>query len=202
MERALGRIQMSGREKAETCVSRKKDLTGRLQRTGMGTRPLFALAGLTLSAAWALSGCGGIFAWPFSAGTYSGGVPCTISIVDPPGSAASEDFTSAITLTIDADGRISINGVELVVGAEVVRSIPTADLAFEVTKITRQWHVLTVEYAPRPTLPGITVEGQLVETYRWDAGSIRASAQADLLVTDVTGTTAFAVDCEGELTAQ
>jgi hypothetical protein len=105
-------------------------------------------------------------------------------------------------LTIDTDGNFSVNGVEIVVGAEVVRSTPTADLAFEVTKVTSHWRVVTVEYAPRPTLPGITVEGTLVETYRWHAGSIFASAQADLLVTDVSGTATFTVDCEGTLTAQ
>jgi len=167
------------------------------------TRPrLFVLAALILAVPLALGGCGAIFGPPFAPGTYVGDGPCTISIADPPGSAASEVFTSAVTLTIDADGRISVNGVELVVGAEVVRSIPTADLTFEVTKVTRHWHVLTVEYAPRPTLAGITVEGKLVETYRRHAGSILVSAQADLLVTDVSGTATFTVDCEGVLTAQ
>ena len=125
-----------------------------------------------------------------------------MDVVDPFGSAAQDEFTSAVTLTVDAEGRFGLNGVELVVGAEVIRSTPTADLAFEVTKVTRQWHVLTVEYAPRPTLMGITVDGELVETYRWHAGSILAAAQADLLVTDVTGTGSFTVDCEGVLTAQ
>ena len=80
--------------------------------------------------------------------------------------------------------------------------MPTADLAFEITKITRQGRVLTVEYVPRPTLVGITVEGELVETYRWHVGSIRAAAQADLLVTDVSGTTSFTVNCAGAMTAQ
>jgi hypothetical protein len=163
---------------------------------------LFALGGLTLSAAWALSGCGGIFAWPFTAGTYIGDLPCTMDVVDPSGAAAQDEFTSAITLTIDADGRFSLNDVEIVVGAEVVRSTPTADLTFEITNVTRHWHVLTVEYASRPTLPGITIEGELVETYRWHAGSILASAQADLLLMDVLGTATFTVDCEGVLTAQ
>jgi len=149
-----------------------------------------------------LGGCGGIFAWPFASGTYVGEGPCTLRVVDPAGTEGEQDFTAPITLTVDADGNFSINGVEIVVGAEVVRSTPTADLAFEVTKVTSHWHVVTVEYAPRPTLPGISVEGQLVETYRWDAGSILATAQADLLVTDVSDTTAFTVNCEGALTAQ
>ena len=125
-----------------------------------------------------------------------------MDVVDPFGSAAQDEFTSAVTLTVDAEGRFGLNGVELVVGAEVIRSTPTADLAFEITNITTQWRVLTVEYAPRPTLPGITVEGELVETYRWDAGSVLAAAQTDLLVTDVTGAASFTVDCEGVLTAQ
>jgi hypothetical protein len=125
-----------------------------------------------------------------------------MDVVDPSGNPGEDEFTSAATLAIDADGRISINGVELVVGAEVLRSIPTADLAFEVTKITRVGWVVTVEYFPRPTLVGITVEGKLVETYRWHAGSVIASAQADLLLTDVSGTATFTVDCEGALTAE
>jgi len=125
-----------------------------------------------------------------------------MAVVDPSGKAGQDEFTSAITLTVDEDGNFFVNDVEIVVGAEVVRSTPTADLAFEVTKITPQWRVLTVEYAPRPTLVGITVDGKLVETYRWDAGSVLASAQADLLLTDVTGTATFTVDCEGVLTAQ
>jgi hypothetical protein len=201
MERALGRIRMTGGEKGETCVSRRSNSTCRQQEWGVLARRLLVLAALIFAVSLALGGCGGIFAWPFSAGTYFGDLPCTMDVVDPFGSAAQDEFTSEVTLTVDAEGRFSLNGVELVVGAEVIRSTPTADLAFEVTKVTRQWHVLTVEYAPGPTLVGITVDGELVETYRWHAGSVLAAAQADLLVTDVTGTATFTVDCEGALTA-
>jgi hypothetical protein len=149
-----------------------------------------------------LAGCGMIFGPPFTTGSYAADVPCMIRIVDATGTAGEEEFSTPTTLAIDADGKFSIDGVELVVGQQVVRSIPTADLAFEITKVTRRCRLLTVEYAPRPTLEGITVEGRLVETYRWRNDSIRASAEADLLVTDVSGATTFTVNCAGVLSAQ
>lgn len=183
-------------------MSRQSNLTCRQQERGVLARRLIALAALTLVVPLALNGCGGILAWPFTAGTYSGDVPCTMDVVGPSGAAGQDEFTSEVTLTVNTEGRFNLNGVELVVGAEVVRSIPTADLSFEITKITRDGRVLTVEYAPRPTLVGITVEGELVETYRWHAGSIRAAAQTELLLTDVTGTTAFTVNCDGVLTGR
>ena len=165
-------------------------------------RRVFALAALTCTAGWIVTGCGGIFGTPFPPGTYTGDVPCTIRVVDPSGSAAEEPFTASTTMTIDAEGRFSINSDELTVGGELLRSIPTADLAFEITNVTRSRRVLTVVYDPRPTLAGITVEGELVETYRWHAGSILASARADLLVTDAGGTSTFTVQCDGTLVAQ
>ena len=165
-------------------------------------RRVFALAALTCTAAWIVTGCGGIFGTPLPPGTYTGDVPCTIRVVDPSGSAAEEPFTASTTVTIDAEGRLSINGDKLTVGGEVLRSIPTADLAFEVAEITRERQALTVVYDPRPTLVGITVEGELVETYRWRAGSIRASARADLPVTDAGGTSTFTVQCDGTLVAE
>ena len=125
-----------------------------------------------------------------------------IRVVDATGTAGEDEFSTPVTLTIDADGALSTDGVELVVGQRVVRSIPTADLAFEITKVTRRGCLLTVEYAPRPTLEGITVEGRLIETYRWRNDSIRASAEADLVVTDVSGEATFTVNCAGVLSAQ
>ncbi|MDO8630610.1 MAG: hypothetical protein Q7R41_08950 [Phycisphaerales bacterium] len=159
-----------------------------------------------VAVAWAIplvmTGCGMIFGLPFTAGSYVADVPCTIRVADATGTTVGEDeFSAPTTLTIDADGALSVNGVELVVGRQVVRSIPTADLAFEITKVTRRCRTLTVEYIPRPTLVGILVEGRLVETYRWRNDSIRASAEADLVVTDVSGETTFTVNCAGVLSA-
>ena len=143
---------------------RQSNLKDGLWPRGMFGRRLFVLAALILAVPPALSGCGGIVGRPFAAGTYSGDLPCAMEVEDPSGASAQDEFTSAITLTVDEEGGISLNDVEIVVGAEVVRSVPTADLSLEVTKVTHHWHVLTVEYSPRPTLPGITVEGTLVET--------------------------------------
>jgi len=165
-------------------------------------RRVFAFAALTCAAAWIVTGCGGIFGTPFPPGTYTGDVPCTIRVVDPSGTAAEEPFTAPTTVTIDADGRFTINGDELTVGGEVLRSIPTADSAFEIAEITGERQALTVVYDPHPSLVGITVEGELVETYRWHAGSILASARADLLVTDASGTSTFTVQCDGTLVAE
>ena len=165
-------------------------------------RRVFAFAALSCTVASIVTGCGGIFGTPFPPGTYTGDASCTIRVVDPSGTAAEEPFTAPTAMTIDAEGRFSINGDELTVGAQVLRSIPTADLAFEITNVTRSRRVLTVAYAPRPTLIGVTVEGELVETYHWHTGSIRASAQADLLVTDAGGTSTFTVQCDGTLVAE
>ena len=165
------------------------------------TLRVFAFAALASTALWCLTGCG-ILGNSFAPGTYAADVPCTIRVVGPSGVLGEEPFTAATTLTIDADGGFSVNGDELVVGGQVLRSIPTADLAFEITKITRGWHALTVVYDPRPTLPGITIGGELVKTYRWQRGSIRAFAQAVLPVTDASGTSTFTVHCEGVLVAR
>jgi len=105
-------------------------------------------------------------------------------------------------MTIDEEGGIQINESELVVGQEVVRSIPTADLAFEVVAITRMGSLLSVEYEPRPTLPGITIEGELRETYRSESGSIHVESRADLLITDVSTVTTFTADCQGNLVVE
>ena len=90
-ERAFDRIEMTKRKKVEACVSRQKDRRCGVRSGGVPTRRLFALGGLTLSAAWALSGCGGIFARPFTAGTYVGDLPCTLSVVDPSGATGEQD---------------------------------------------------------------------------------------------------------------
>lgn len=171
----------------------------------MDMRPrLLALAVMNLAAGGMATGCGWIFDPQFVPGTYLGEGPCLLGVVNPSGAEEQQEFTTSTTMTIDEEGGFSVDGVELVVGAEVLRSTPTVDLAFEITKIARRGSILMVEYIPRPNpfFVGIAVEGMLVETYRWHAGSIRAAGHADLLVTDVSGTSTFTVNCEGVLTAR
>ncbi len=170
---------------------------------GRGARgrplPVAALAVITLSA---LGGCGWFVEMPFAPGTYTGDLPCTLNVMNASGMESAEVFTTPATLTVDAEGGFSVDGVKVIVGEEVVRSIPSADLAFEITSVARTGCVLTVVYEPRPTLVGISVEGELVETYIWRMGSIRLSAQAELLITDVSGASTLTADCAGTLTAQ
>jgi len=136
---------------------------------------------------------------PFSPGTYSADVSCTLRAVVDAETAGEEPFDSSITLVIDSDGLFMINGEAVVVGGTVLRAIPTADLAFEVIEVLRSGSLVTVRYEPRPTLPGITVQGELIETYRWLAGTIEMTARADLELTDISSTTGLTVDCQGVL---
>ena len=149
-----------------------------------------------------LAGCDLVLGGAFAPGTYTGDLACRIIVVDPSGAEAQDSFPSTMTLTIDEAGTLSVNGVELIVGNEVTRSIPTADLTFEITEVTRGLGRVGVSYEPRPTLPGITVEGELFEDYRWRAGLIRAFGHTDLIVTDVSGDAAFQIECSGTLTAE
>lgn len=173
----------------------------KMMRPGFSRILQFRAVGAIAVAAGLSPGCG-LFCSPFVAGEYGADLPCTLDVVDPTGATASEPFTSANTVKIDASGRFLVNDVELAVGREVLRSTPTVELAFEVTKLTRRCNQLTVTYEPRPSLPGITVEGQLVETYRGNAGSILVSARADLTVLDASGTSEFGVQCDGVLEAK
>ncbi len=158
------------------------------------------LATLTLSMclAWSVTSCGALTA-PFQPAVYEGDVHCTVYITDAAGATAHAPVITPVQLTIESNGGIAIDGVEVVEGAEVVRSIPTADLAFEIVEVTHVRRRLTVRYEPRPTLPGIAVEGELVEEYHWRALGIDAAAQANLLIHDVSGTTTLVADCGGRL---
>jgi len=144
-------------------------------------------------------GCQWLIRSSFPAGVYVGDIPCGIDVVTADGEPGHDDFTSPITLEIAADGAIFINGDEIVVGARTTRSLPNADLEFEVTDVDRQSDSITITYAPRPSLPGITADGELVEEYIWHAGQVLASANADLTITDVDGPNQFTIECDGTL---
>ena len=149
------------------------------------------------------SGCGIILGPVFAPGTYTGAPDCSLHIVDPTGAEGDDEFSETTTLIVGSSHDFSINGVEVAVGQQVVRSISSADLAFEITRVTRIGGVMwTVEYEPRPTLPGISVGGQLVETYQWMDGRIEVSADADLVITDVSGESSLTAHCRGVLTGQ
>lgn len=146
-------------------------------------------------------GCdGGLFPILFS-GTYEADVPCTLTAANSEGVEEELDFEQPIRLRLERDGTVWINNVEIVVGAEVVRSIPTADLAFEVVAVGRTEEGITITYEPRPSLTGITAEGELVESYVWlpAGGAILAIASADLMLTDIEQTVTFVIGCQGAL---
>lgn len=156
-----------------------------------------ALLGLCL-----LPGCGGILVSWFIPGTYSGEIPCTLRVEDESGEANEREFTASLTMTVAANRSIEINDVPVAIGEEVVRSLPEADLAFEINHISQVGNNLSIEYLPRPSLVGISVEGLLTETYQQRASSIDVTAQADLEITDVEMTILLTVTCEGTLTPQ
>lgn len=160
-----------------------------------------ALLVLAIPLAGTFAGCG-LFGTAFVPGDYAGNVPCTIDATNPDGETGSDDFDSATTLTVSETGAISVNGVELAVGNQVVFSIPTADLSFEVTDVARLRGSIVVTYEPRPTLTGIAVEGELTQTFVARDGRIDVSSQTALVLTDVSGDSELSVDCAGSLEAQ
>lgn len=113
-----------------------------------------------------------------------------------------DEFSQAAQATVGDDGTLTVNGETIVVGAEVTRSIPTADLAFTVTTIRRGLGGMHVEYAPRPTLPGITVEGVLTEMFGAVSGALLVEAVSSLELGDVDGVRPFEVRCAGRLPRQ
>ncbi len=165
-------------------------------RASLGTLGLTVFSLIVLSL---VSGCGLIFAPPFAPGTYSNDVACIIRAEGESGTAGEEAFDSPISLVINEDGSFEINGEPVIVGNQVLRAIPTADLSFEVIEILRSFWDVTIRYEPRPTLQGITVQGELVETYHWRDGKIELVAKTDLELTDISTTTRFTVDCMGTL---
>ncbi len=159
----------------------------------------FGLLAATMSF---VPGCGLFLSNALMPGTYAGDLACVIRVTDASGAEAEEEFTSSPTVTVGEDGGITVDGVRLAVGASVTRAIPNADLAFEVTRIRDGFRRVVVRFAPRPTLPGITVEGELREIYRRDADAIQVTAGALLNVGDIDGVTPFDIRCNGRLSRQ
>ena len=135
----------------------------------------------------------------FRSGTYTGSPACVLDVTDPTGATGQEPFTEDLTVDIDRSDAFTINGVPVEIGAMHVRSLPNAELAFEIVAIRQSARELQVTYEPRPTLPGIEMSGQLIETYRWDKDHITASAAAELAVSSTDGVANFSVTCNGNL---
>jgi len=160
---------------------------------------------LVLLVTCSLFGAGGCVPIPadgLAPGTYGGELSCTITAVNPEGVEGTEDFTMSVMLVVDSEGMLTVNDEPIEVGAEVTRSIPTADLAFEVLTISPGPGQVEVTYAPRPTLPGIEVTGDLTEEYAEVDGGVRLSGRADLVLTDVSGDSMFEIECSGTLPPQ
>lgn len=157
------------------------------------------LAGL--AACGMLSGCG-LLVEGLSAGTYAGELACRASVAAPDGMEGTEDYTMAVTLVVDADGGLTVNDEPIVVSEMVTRALPNADLSFEVVTVSQEVGQVDVTYAPRPTLPGIEVTGDLVENYEQNGHAVQVTGRAELVLTDVSGDSMIDVDCSGTLPRQ
>jgi len=155
---------------------------------------------VTLGVFVELSGCGAKEWLTLVRGTYTGELICSVTGVDDSGAESQWEFTQSTVLVVGPDGDFTLNGEALVLGQQVLRSIPTADLLFEITEIEHKRCVLTFQSEPRPTLPGIGIDGVLVETYEWTDGSIVATSRVDLQIADASGTLALTSECDGTLT--
>lgn len=137
----------------------------------------------------------------FAEGIYAGDVPCLLELESSP-EPAEEPFTESLVFEALEDGTWTINGVPVEVGALHLRSLPTADLSFEIVSVTEFRTGITVTYEPRPTLTGIEVDGTLTETYTRGDDRLEVEAEALLTLTDIDGSTQFLITCEGELILQ
>lgn len=163
------------------------------------TRRIAVLALLSACGAFTLGGCVPTNPNGLLPGTYDGELACTAMVESPDGAEGTEEFTMPMVLVVDAAGDLSTNDEPIIVGELVTRSLPNADLAFEVLTITEDVGQVSVTYAPRPTLPGITVTGDMVETYQRSESGVTATGRADLVLTDVSGDSTFVIECTGSL---
>lgn len=136
----------------------------------------------------------------FPAGVYSGEIPCILELANQAHDLVQEPFTTELVVEIGPSDSFEINGVPVELGAEHVRSLPNADLSFEIVDIGQSRREIVIHYEPRPTLTGIEVTGDLIETYRWENDRLVVDAEADLTVTNIDGSTEFLIGCDGGLT--
>ena len=134
-------------------------------------------------------------------GVYTGAPTCQLDVTGPTGETGQDTFTEDVTIAFGPLDAITINEVSVEIGAQHLRSLPTADLAFEIVDIRRTHRTLQISYEPRPSLPGIEVTGSLVESYRFQDNHLAASARAELTVNDADGTTTINIACNGNLPA-
>lgn len=132
-------------------------------------------------------------------GAYSGVVPCILDVIPPTGETGQEPFVENLSVVADPLGALAINGVAVEIGSSHTRSLPTAELSFEVVGIQRAPGSVQVTYSPGPTLPGIEINGSLVETYDSRENGLAVSAEADLTITNIDGITTLSIDCETTL---
>lgn len=147
---------------------------------------------------------GGCFLAPegLPAGTYSGEIPCVLELAGEAHDPVQGPFTAELIVEIGPSNSITINDVPVELGSEHVRSLPNADLSFEVVEIELSAEQVVIHYEPRPTLTGIEVTGALTETYRWELDHLVVEAVAELTVTDIDTSTEFVIECDGALNGQ
>lgn len=149
--------------------------------------------------AWMGPGGCGFFVTPFPEGTYSADVPCTLTVGEG-SNEESTSFTTPVTLVVSDSRELSLNGVPVVEGERITFTTPTADLTFEIVYVYRLFNTAGVRMVPRPTLPGITVDGPLFQRFDLDEDVIHTFASATLDVMDASGTTRLRISCDGTLT--
>lgn len=140
-----------------------------------------------------LAGCSADFG-TFAPGEFAGTLDCQMTI-DGPAGEGQQPLTIDLAVTVVPVDVLTINGQPVEIGAMHLRSLPTADMQFEIVRTERSAGHIEVTLAPRPSLPGITATGQLVETYQQAEGGITVQAQADLTINDIDGPTRLQVAC-------
>lgn len=159
---------------------------------------LFTMTALAVIGTASLGSCTAAFNG-FHSGEYAGPATCTLEVTGPAGTPGQEEFIEDLSVNIGTQGTLVINGVPVEIGAEHVRSLPNAELAFEIVAIRQSFRKIQITYEPRPTLPGIEISGQLVEIYRQEGESLSVGATTDLVVSSADGITNFSVTCDGTL---
>jgi len=148
-------------------------------------------------AAIALGGLGGCLVDSFTTfppGVFEREVLCEVSAEGPNGEGQ-QTFTTELSVMIDEFGAMTVNGEPVELRATHVRSLPTADMGFEIVDIDQYPGFVQITLVPHPTLPGITATGFLVEEYVRGEGTITVQAEGDLTLNDIDGATNLHIDC-------